>query len=204
MVRRLRSGSAGGRHDERTADDMRRRQAGLRDLATVATGEWKQRRQRSGPPGAHELAILARLSHLDLTTPLRRAPLGRRSHVAFRPLAQLEEARSHGAAALGQLVDNAHTWTIEDPAIDQAGLGQFVETARQHPLANAWDGSRQDGKAGRALQEQPQDHARPTLPQQGEDPSQALIAFTRVLVEFASHPVSVSPPGAITVATCKK
>ena len=54
---------------------------------------------------------------------LTAASPGRRSHVPFSPLAQLEEARSHRAATFGQLVDDAQRRTIEHPPIDQAGLG---------------------------------------------------------------------------------
>jgi hypothetical protein len=44
-----------------------------------------------------------------------------------RPLAQLEQARSDGAPAVSQLVDNPEGWAIEYLAIDQAGAGQLIE-----------------------------------------------------------------------------
>src|SRR2546426_5506726 len=135
--------------------------------------------------GRYEGAVLARSGFL--------ASRRRRSHVAFGPLAEPEEAGANRAAALGQPVDHAQRGTVENRPIDQAGTGQLVEPVGQHALADPGNRPSQDGEPCRALEEQSEDDARPALAQQGEGLGQTLIAFARVLFQPPRHAASVAP-----------
>jgi len=49
------------------------------------------------------------------------------------------------------------------------------------------------GVTRRALEQEPEDHSRPTFAQQGEGLRQALIALARVLFQPPCHGASVAP-----------
>src|ERR1700674_695057 len=115
-----------------------------------------------------------------------------RSHVAFSPVAQPEEARADRPPTLGQLVEDAERRAIEHGSIDQAGRGQLVEAVGQHALADPGNRPRQHGKPRRTLEQQAEDNARPALAQQGEGLRQALVTLERLGAQLAIHAVSVA------------
>ena len=114
------------------------------------------------------------------------------SHVSIRPFAQLEQRRADRFPTFGELVDDAEGRPTNHVAIDQSGFPQFGKAFGEHTLADPRNGSGQDREACRALQQEAEDDARPTLAEEGEDLGEPLIAFERPLRQAPGHGASVA------------